>query len=143
MQKDALQSNVLVLLGVGLVLAAGGGQAQELREHEQAAVKGLLRFGGSLGLGGRDGVGLVLGVLVCQALLQLRLVGRGAQAVVAVHLLILAQLLLEAGQLGEQGGLLQVLRLLVGIEDLEADELVEGLVGVLGDQRVGFGGMSL
>jgi len=41
-----------------------------------------------------------------------------------VDLLVLGELLLQLGELGLQGRLLEMLRLLVGIDDLERDELI-------------------
>jgi len=60
-----------------------------------------------------------------------------------VELLVLGELLFQLDKLGLQGGLLQVLRLLVCVDDFQRHELVEWLVAVFGNQGVGFGGIGL
>ena len=55
----------------------------------------------------------------------------------------MCELLLELGELGLEAGLLEDLCLLVGIDDLGCNKLVEVLVRVAGDQRIGLGRIGL
>lgn len=57
--------------------------------------------------------------------------------------LVLSELLLVLGQGSLESRLLLNLGLLVGIEDLFGDEFIERFAGVLGEKRIGFGGVGL
>ena len=142
-KQDTLQGHVLVESCIGLLLPSGGGQAQELGKDQQAVMQSLLSIGSSLLLHVVDSLGLLILVFLCQRLLKGGLLGSEACPVLLVDLLVLGDLLLDLGELGLELGLLETLGSLIGVDDLEADELVKGLVLVLGDYGVGSGGVGL
>ena len=106
-------------------------------------MQSLLSIGSSLLLHVVDSLGLLILVFLCQCLLEGGLLGSEACPVLLVDLLVLGDLLLDLGELGLELGLLETLGSLIGVDDLEADELVKGLVLVLGDYGVGSGGVGL
>lgn len=63
--------------------------------------------------------------------------------VLLVELLVLCDLLLELGEGGAEGGLLEDLCLLVGIDLASSYQFVEGLSGVLFEDIVNLGGVCL
>lgn len=139
MKQDTLQSLALVRRALGILSTASRSEAKELRECEELGAEGCV--GIRLGLLGELGnrIGLLLLKLLRQSLLLLR----QADLVFLIGLLVLSELLLELEELGLQRGLLEVGGLLVGIDDLEGHELVEGLAAVLGDDVVDLGGVGL
>ena len=103
----------------------------------------LLGIGGGLLLYLVDSLGLLIFVLLCQRLLEGGLLGGETCPVILVDLLVLGELFLDLGKLSLELGLLETLGSLVGVDHLELDELVKGLVLVLGDDGVGPGGVGL
>lgn len=142
-KQDTLQGHVLVKSCIGLLRPSSGGQTQELGKDQQAVMQSLLSIGSSLLLHVVDSVGLLILVFLCQCLLEGGLLGSEACPVLLVDLLVLGDLLLDLGELGLELGLLETLGSLVGVDDLEPDELVKRLVLVLGDYGVGSGGVGL
>lgn len=66
-----------------------------------------------------------------------------ASLVLLVELLVLGDLLLELGEGGVEGWLLEDLCLLVGVDLASGYQFVEGLSGVLFEDIVDFGGVCL
>lgn len=128
-EQNTLEGLVLVLVAVAVLGATRGSKTQELGKDEELFLEGRLGLGSGLVLGLGNQLGLLLLVLVRQGLLKLSEAG----AVVLFELLGLSQLLFELGELALEGWLLLNRGLLVGIDDLERDELLEALVGMLGN----------
>lgn len=128
-EQNTLEGLVLVLVAVAVLGATRGSKTQELGKDEELFLEGRLGLGSGLVLGLGNQLGLLLLVLVRQGLLKLSEAG----AVVLLELLGLSQLLFELGELALEGWLLLNRGLLVGIDDLERDELLEALVGMLGN----------
>lgn len=138
-EQNTLESHILVGSAVGILGATGRGEAEELREVEQAVVELLVGIGLGLLLELSNKVGLLLSELVAKGLLLLGQV----DLVLSIKLLEESNLLVKLEELGLQGGLLEVCSLLVGIDDLEGHQVVERLVAVLGYQMVNLGSIGL
>lgn len=132
---------VLVLGRLGGFRPSVGGETQELRQDQKTVVQRLLRILLSLLLDLSNSIGLVL--LVC--LLDIRLDRSNLGTVLSIDLLVLGQLLLQSCNLGLEGVQVVDLLLLVGIDDLELDELLGGFAFrlVLVDQSLGLGRIAL
>lgn len=128
-EQNTLEGLVLVLVAVAVLGATRGSKTQELGKDEELFLEGRFGLGSGLVLSLGNQLGLLLLVLVRQGLLKLSEAG----AVVLLELLGLSQLLFELGELALEGWLLLNRGLLVGIDDLERDELLEALVGMLGN----------
>ena len=118
-----------------------GSETQELGKDQQTIVQRFLRIDLGLFLDLSNSVGLVL--LVC--LLDVGLDRSNLGTVLSIDLLVLGQLLLQPCNLGLEGVQVVDLLLLVGIDDLELDELLGGLAFglVLVDQSLGLGRITL
>lgn len=118
-----------------------GGETQELGQDQKTVMQRLLRILLSLFLDLSNSVGLVL--FVC--LLDVRLDRSNLGTVFSVDLLVLGQLLLQPCNLSLEGDQVVNLLLLVGIDDLELDELLGGFAFglVLVDQSLGLGRITL
>lgn len=118
-----------------------GSETEELGEDQQAIVQRLLRIRLRLFLDLSNSVGLVL--LVC--LLDVGLDRSNLGTVLSIDLLVLGQLLLQPCNLSLEGVQVVDLLLLVGIDDLELDELLGGFAFrlVLVDQSLGLGCIAL
>lgn len=118
-----------------------GGETQELGQDQETVVQRLLRILLSLFLDLSNSVGLVL--LVC--LLDVRLDRSNLGTVLSIDLFVLGQLLLQSRNLGLERVQVVDLLLLVGIDDLELDELLGGFSFglVLVDQSLGLGRITL
>lgn len=118
-----------------------GGETQELGQDQETVVQRLLRILLSLFLDLSNSVGLVL--LVC--LLDVRLDRSNLGTVFSIDLFVLGQLLLQSRNLGLERVQVVDLLLLVGIDDLELDELLGGFAFglVLVDQSLGLGRITL
>lgn len=138
-EQDTFESHILVGSAVGILSATGRGEAEELREVEQAVVELLVGIGLGLLLELSNKVGLFLGKLVAEGLL---LLGQ-ADLVLSIKLPEESKLLVELEELGLQGRLLEVCGLLVGIDDLERHQVVKGLAAVLSYQVVDLGSIGL
>ena len=68
-EQDTLEGQVLIELGIGILGAACGSEAEELRQDEEAVVQLLLSVGLGLVQGLADGICLLLLVALCQRLL--------------------------------------------------------------------------
>lgn len=138
-EQNAFKSHILVGSAVGILSATGGGKAEELGKVEQAVVE--LLVGISLGLLFEFSLelSLLLGKLLVERLL---LLGQ-ADLVVSIELLDESKLLVKLEELGLEGRLLEVGGLLVGVDDLESNQVFERLVAVLGYQMVDLGGIGL
>lgn len=132
---------VLVLGGLGGFRPSVGGQTQELGQDQKTVVQRLLRILLSLLLDLSNSIGLVL--LVC--LLDIRLDRGNLGTVLSINLLVLGQLLLQSCHFGLERVQVVDLLLLVGIDDLELDELLGGFAFglVLVDQSLGLGSIAL
>lgn len=97
----------------------------------------------SLVLGRTNGLLQLLARALGMGLLELSLLGLQFNLVLLVKLLVLCDLLLELRKGCQKGGLLEKLGLLVGIDLAGRDQLIEGLVWVIGDDAVNFGGIGL
>lgn len=138
-EQNTLEGLVLVLVAVAVLGATRGSKTQELGKDEELSLEGRLGLGSGLVLGLGNQLGLLLLVLVRQGLLKLSEAG----AVVLLELLGLSQLLFELGELALESWLLLNRGLLVGIDDLERDELLEALVGMLGNLFLNLDKISL
>ena len=142
-QEHTLERQVLVQRGVGLLSTARSRKAEELRQGQEVLTHGPLSNGIGLLLDLLHGVGLLLLKPLNDIFLEPLLLGVQASAVVGVDLLVLGELLLHLGDLGLQAGLLEDLGLLVGVDNAVGDELVEGLSGMFGEERIRSGGVDL
>lgn len=138
-EQNTLEGLVLVLVAVAVLGATCGSKTQELGKDEELSLEGRLGLGSGLVLGLGNQLGLLLLVLVRQGLLKLSEAG----AVVLLELLGLSQLLFELGELALESWLLLNRGLLVGVDDLERDELLEALVGMLGNLFLNLDKISL
>jgi hypothetical protein len=100
-----------------------------------------VRLGLLLNLG--DGLGLLLLKLLRQGFLNPGSLHGHSDSVFLVDLLVLGQAVLQLGKLGLQGGFLEKLGFLVGIDDLGGNEIVEAFARVLGSEGIGFGSVRL
>lgn len=125
----------LVRLGILGLLAAVGGESQELRQDQKAVVKSLLR--------GRLSLGSSVALALRQGLFELRLLCSGARAVLLIDFLVLSQLFLILSKLSLERRFLENLGFLVGIDDFLGDQVVKALVGMLGAKSIDFGGVGL
>ena len=118
-----------------------GSETQELGQDQQTIVQRLLRIHLSLFLHLSNSVGLLL--LGC--LLDVRLDRSDLGTVLSIDLLVLGQLLFQSRNLGLERVQVVDLLLLVGIDDLQLDELLGGLAFglVLVDQSLGLGRVAL
>jgi hypothetical protein len=141
--QDPLQRHVLVQRRVSILGTARSSKPKELRDSKEALPQLPLRASLARLPDLPQGLRLVLLKRRREVLLEALLLRLQTGLVVGVDLPELAELLLELGELGLQGGLLQDLGLLVGVDDAGGDELVEGLFRVLAEKGVGFGSVEL
>lgn len=136
-EQNALCSQVSILGRELSLLAAVGGEAKEFGQNEEAVLQRLLGLGLSLALGFSNGLCQLLLMLLGQGLLQLLLGLFQTRTPLFVQLQDLGKVFLISGEFGLEGGFVVDLSLLVGVDDLGSNELLNGLVLVLGNQRLG------
>jgi hypothetical protein len=117
-------------------LSHNGGGAEESAQRKQPVTELLLAGLGSLS----DNLFPERVQFLLVRLLHRRLLVGQSVFVVLSELFEVGDLLLDLGDIGLEGGLLQRLGFLVGVDLLVGDELVQRLSGVLGQDGVDFGG---